>query len=100
MLCPKTDKMEKINAEYGKFLTQQKWDYFITCKSDYRIGITTPYTWSKRLLKAPQIDNLFFVVERDKGDMNSKHVHMLLNSSMNITSELVKDYSGVAIGDF
>ena len=92
--------MEKINVEYGKFLNQQKWDYFVTCLSDYTIGLTTPYIWSKRLLKAPQIDKLFFVVERDKGDLKSKHVHMLLDTSTDISSELVKEYSGVAVGDF
>ena len=92
--------MDKINVEYGKFLTQQKWDYFVTCRSDYKIGLTTPYTWSKRLVKAPQIEKLFFIVERDKGDMNSKHVHMLLDTTTDISSGLVKEYSKVAVGDF
>ena len=92
--------MKKNNNAYSSFLQSFSWSYFITCRTPYKITQKTPYTWCEKLQKHPAIDRLFFVVERDKGDMSSKHVHILIESSTDITYQDIKKLLHVSVGDY
>ena len=84
----------------SSFLQSFSWSYFITCRTPYKITQKTPYAWCEKLQKHPAIDLLFFVVERDKGDMSSKHVHILIESSADITYQDIKKLLHVSVGDY
>jgi len=44
--------MNTTNYHYSKFLEQYDWNYFITCRSHYRLNTLTAENWVNRLLKA------------------------------------------------
>ncbi|MDA1144377.1 MAG: hypothetical protein O3B94_05365, partial [Bacteroidetes bacterium] len=69
--------MNNTNCHYGKFLENYDWNYFITCRSHYRLNALTAENWVNRLLKASnKVNQVFYVVENDKADISSKHFHM------------------------
>ena len=45
------------------------WNYFITCRTNYKIHTMTVRNWvSKLFRRSYQVDNVFYVSERDKGE--------------------------------
>ena len=58
--------------------------------------------WLTRLLKRyNKLEQAFFVSERDKGDYNNKHVHMLIGTNTDMTYQEVKYGMGnVSVGDY
>ncbi len=59
----------KITKHYSDFLQQLNWNYFITCRTPYKIHTMTVRNWITKLLKTSnKVENVFYVSERDKGD--------------------------------
>ena len=87
---------------YASFLLQYDWNYFITCRTPYRIHTMTARKWIQKLLdKTFKVDNLFFVSERDKGDYNNLHVHILLDTNTDLTYKEVRYGLGnISVGDY
>ena len=57
------------NERLLKFLQRFNWNYFITCRTPYKIHTMTVRNWvSKLFRRSHQVDNVFYVSERDKGD--------------------------------
>ena len=92
----------KIHNEYARFIQQFNWNYFITCRTPYRIHTMTVRKWLEKLFdRTYKIDNVFYVSERDKGDYNNLHVHMLLDTNTNMTYKEVRYGLGnISVGDY
>ena len=92
----------KITKHYSDFLQQLKWDYFITCRTPYKIHTMTVRNWITKLLKTSnKVENVFYVSERDKGDYNNLHAHMLIGTNTDMTYKEVKYGLGnVSVGDY
>ena len=62
----------------------------------------TARNWINKLFRrSNQVDNVFFVAERDKGDYSNKHVHMLIGTNTDMTYKEVKYGLGnVSVGDY
>ena len=92
----------KIHNEYARFIQQFNWNYFITCRTPYRIHTMTVRKWLEKLFdRTYKIDNVFYVSERDKGDYNNLHVHMLLDTNTDITYKEVRYGLGnISVGDY
>ena len=92
----------KITKHYSDFLQQLKWNYFITCRTPYKIHSMTVRNWITKLLKTSnKVENVFYVAERDKGDYNNLHAHMLIGTNTNMTYKEVKYGLGnVSVGDY
>ena len=62
----------------------------------------TVRNWLTRLLKrSNKLEQAFFVSERDKGDYNNQHVHMLIGTNTDMTYQEVKYGMGnVSVGDY
>ena len=55
--------MNTTNNHYSKFLEQYDWNYFITCRSHYRLNTLTAENWVNRLLKASnKVNQVFYVL--------------------------------------
>ena len=88
--------------DYASFLQQLQWNYFITCRTPYRINtmtvrkrITTLFT------KSNIVEHVFFSSERDKGDCNNLHVHMLIGTNTDMSYQEVRYGLGnVSVGDY
>ena len=81
--------MSVLTQQYAKFLNEQfNWKYFLTARTPYKINTSTPMNWSYRLLGNNKVDNIFYVVERDKGDWSNKHVHMLVETNMDMYGKM------------
>jgi len=91
-----------LNYEYARFIQQFNWNYFITCRTPYRIHTMTVRKWLEKLFdRTYKIDNVFYVSERDKGDYNNLHVHMLLDTNTNMTYKEVRYGLGnISVGDY
>ena len=91
-----------IAKDYSSFLQQFNWNYFITCRTPYKIHTMTVRNWVSKLFKRSQkVDNVFFVTERDKGDFNNKHVHMLLDTNNDMTyKEVTYGLGNISVGDY
>jgi hypothetical protein len=86
----------RIHNEYASLLQQFQWNYFITCRTPYKIHTMTVRNWITKLLKASNK-----VSERDKGDYNNLHVHMLIGTNTDMTYKEVKYGLGnVSVGDY
>ena len=87
---------------YASFLLQYDWNYFITCRTPYRIHTMTARNQIQKLFyKTYKVDNVFFVTERDKGDYNNLHAHMLIGTNTDMTYQEVKYGMGnVSVGDY
>jgi hypothetical protein len=92
----------KITKHYSDFLQQLKWNYFITCRTPYKIHTMTVRNWITKLLKTSnKVENVFYVSERDKGDYNNLHAHMLIGTNTDMTYKEVKYGLGnVSVGDY
>ena len=90
-----------LSRQYAEFLSQFDWKYFMTCRHRYRLSEKTVSNWTDKLFKASlSISRIYWVMERDKADMFSKHVHMLLECSKVITREQLKKVINTSVGDF
>jgi len=92
----------KITKHYSDFLLQLNWNYFITCRTPYKIHTMTVRNWITKLLKTSnKVENVFYVSERDKGDYNNLHAHMLIGTNTDMTYKEVKYGLGnVSVGDY
>ena len=92
----------KITKHYSDFLQHLNWDYFITCRTPYKIHTMTVRNWITKLLKTSnKVENVFYVSERDKGDYNNLHAHMLIGTNTDMTYKEVKYGLGnVSVGDY
>ena len=91
-----------VAKDYSAFLQQFNWDYFITCRTPYKIHTMTVRNWITKLLKnSNKVENVFYVTERDKGDYNNLHAHMLIGTNTDMTYKEVKYGLGnVSVGDY
>ena len=92
----------KLSNEYASLLQQFQWNYFVTCRTPYKIHTMTVRNWITKLLKASnKVEQTFYVSERDKGDYNNLHVHMLIGTNTDMTYKEVKYGLGnVSVGDY
>jgi hypothetical protein len=94
-------KNTSLPRAYGQFLSQFDWRYFMTCRHRYKLSEKTISKWTDKLFKASlSISRIYWVMERDKADMSSKHVHMLLECSEKITQDQLKKILNTSVGDF
>ena len=91
----------KIHNEYARFIQNFDWNYFITCRTPYKIHTKTVRDWIDKLFsRSNKVEKVFFVSERDKGDYNNLHVHMLLDTNTNMTYKEVRYGLGnISVGD-
>ena len=91
-----------LSKGYASFLQQLRWNYFATCRSPYRINTMTVRNWLTKLLrKSNKVEQAFYVTERDKGDYNNLHVHMLIGTNTDMSYQEVKYGLGnVSVGDY
>ena len=92
----------KMTKHYSDFLQQLKWNYFITCRTPYKIHTMTVRNWITKLLKTSNnVENVFYVTERAKGDYHNLHAHMLIGTNTDMTYKEVKYGLGnVSVGDY
>ena len=92
----------KITKHYSDFLQHLNWNYFITCRTPYKIHTMTVRNWITKLLnRSNKVDNVFYVTERDKGDYHNLHAHMLIGTNTDMTYKEVKYGLGnVSVGDY
>ena len=92
----------KIHNEYARFIQNFDWNYFITCRTPYKINTKTVRDWVDKLFsRSYKVDKVFFVSERDKGDWNNLHVHMLLDTNTDMTYKEVRYGLGnISVGDY
>ena len=95
-------QLENIKKNNTSFLQQLQWNYFATCRSPYRINTMTVRNWLTKLLrKSNKVEQAFYVTERDKGDYNNLHVHMLIGTNTDMSYQEVKYGLGnVSVGDY
>jgi len=92
----------KIHNEYARFIQNFNWNYFITCRTPYKIHTKTVRNWIEKLFnRSYKVEKVFFVSERDKGDWNNLHVHMLLDTNTDMTYKEVRYGLGnISVGDY
>ena len=92
----------KIDKEWANYLANHNWNYFITCRTPYKIHTMTVRNRITKLLKTSnKVENVFYVSERDKGDYNNLHAHMLIGTNTDMTYKEVKYGLGnVSVGDY
>jgi len=92
----------KIHNEYARFIQQFNWNYFITCRTPYKIYTKTVRDWIDKLFsRSNKVEKVFFVSERDKGDYNNLHVHMLLDTNTDMTyKEIRYGLGNISVGDY
>jgi hypothetical protein len=80
-----------LSKDYADFIQQFQWNYFATCRTPYKIHTMTVRNWITKLLtRSNKVEHAFFVSERDKGDYNNKHVHMLIGTNTDMSYQEVK----------
>ena len=92
----------KIHNEYARFIQNFDWNYFITCRTPYKIYTKTVRDWIDKLFsRSNKVEKVFFVSERDKGDYNNLHVHMLLDTNTDMTyKEIRYGLGNISVGDY
>ena len=92
----------KITKHYSEFLQRFNWNYFITCRTPYKIHTMSVRNWvSKHFRRSYQVDNVFYVSERDKGDYCNKHAHMLIGTNTDMTYKEIRYGLGdISVGDY
>ena len=76
--------------DYASFLKQLQWNYFATCRTPYKIYTMTVRGWLTKLVNSSnKVKQAFFVSERDKGDYNNLHVHMLIGTNTDMSYQEV-----------
>ena len=88
--------------DYANFIKQLQWNYFITCRTPYRINTMTVRNWLTKLLKrSSKVEQAFYVTERDKGDYNNLHAHILIGTNTDMSYKEVRHGLGnVSVGDY
>ena len=88
--------------DYANWIQQLQWNYFITRRTSYRINTMTVRNWLTKLLQySNKVEQAFFVSERDKGDFNNLHVHMLIGTNSDMSYQEVRYGLGnVSVGDY
>ena len=88
--------------DYASFLQQSQWNYFVTCRTPYKIHTMTARNWLTKLINnSNKVEQAFYVTERDKVDYNNLHVHMLIGTNTDITYQEVRHGLGnVSVGDY
>ena len=91
-----------VGQQWAQFLNEYVWNYFITCRTPYKIYTYTVSSWIERLYgNSSKVDKVFYVTERDKGDYFNLDVHMLLDTNSSITyPELRHALGDISVGDF
>ena len=91
-----------LSKDYADFIQQLQWNYFITCRTPHRINIMTARNWITKLLNnSNKVEQVFYSAERDKGDYNNLHVHMLIGTNTDMTYHEVRYGMGnVSVGDY
>ncbi|MDA9368718.1 hypothetical protein N9R18_00935 [Flavobacteriaceae bacterium] len=74
----------------------------LSIRTPYKIHTMTVRNWITKLLKASnKVEQTFYVSERDKGDYNNMHVHMLIGTNTDLTYKEIKYGIGnVSVGDY
>jgi len=73
----------------------------MTCRHRYKLSEMIVTKWTDRLFEASLgISRIYWVIERDKTDLYSKHVHMLLECPEEITRKQLKEILNISVGDF
>ena len=92
----------RLSKYYADFLQKYQWNYFITCRTPYKIHTMTVRNWITKLLKrSNKVESVFYVTERDKGDYHNLHAHMLIGTNTDMTFNEVKYGLGnVSVGDY
>ena len=74
----------------------------LSIRTPYKIHTMTVRNWITKLLKASnKVEQTFYVSERDKGDYNNLHVHMLIGTNTDLTYKEIKYGIGnVSVGDY
>ena len=94
-------KNTSLSREYGQFISQFDWRYFMTCRYRYKLSEKTVRKWTDKLFKASlSISRIYWVLELDTEDPSSKHLHMLLECSEEITQKQLKKVLNTSVGDF
>ena len=88
--------------DYASFLKQLQWNYFATCRTPYKIHTMTVRGWLTKLVNSSnKVKQAFFVTERDKGDYNNLHAHILIGTNTDMSYKEVKHGLGnVSVGDY
>ena len=62
----------------------------------------TVRNWITKLLKTSnKVENVFYVTERDKGDYNNLHAHMLISTNTDMSYQEVRYGLGnISVGDY
>ena len=91
-----------VRQQWALFLNEYDWNYFITCRTPYKIYTSTVSSWINKLYSnSHKVEKVFYVSERDKGDYRNNHVHMLIDSNADITyPELRKALGDINVGDY
>jgi len=75
-----------MNREYGKWIGEMNWDYFITVRKNYRVSKKGIRRLIEKLGHQVQsssiIERMFIVGERDFDDMENYHTHLLINTTI------------------
>lgn len=69
-----------FGKDYGKFLSQYFWSHIATVRPNFRLSEVIADKIAKEIFKFPQVDNVYYSVERDRDD-KFYHMHLLFNSS-------------------
>ena len=91
-----------VRQQWALFLNEYDWNYFITCRTPYKIYTSTVSSWINKLYSnSHKVEKVFYVSERDKGDFRNNHVHMLIDSNADITyPELRNALGDINVGDY
>ena len=92
----------KVNKAYGDFIGQLPWNIFATMRSPYKISQMTVSRWFGKLMTTSnKVTSVFYTIEKDKGDPQSKHVHALINTTSDLSfNEFRKGLGNVPVGDY
>ena len=96
--------MSTLSKAYGDFLANSfNFKYFITIRTPYKKNTMTVSNWIDRFVKNSTIgiNSIFYVNERDKGDVTNTHTHMLIDSVDDLSyKQIRKSFGNLSVGDF
>jgi hypothetical protein len=96
--------MSTLSKAYGDFLANSfNFKYFITIRTPYKKNTMTVSNWIDRFVKNSTIgiNSIFYVNERDKGDVTNTHTHMLIDSVDDLTyKQIRKSFGNLSVGDY
>ena len=96
--------MSILSKAYGDFLANSfNFKYFITIRTPYKKNTMTVSNWIDRFVKnsTTGINSIFYVNERDKGDVTNTHTHMLIDSVDELSyKQIRKSFGNLSVGDY